>query len=316
VAQSRLIPVQHLPSGDGQSTTRDGDERPREYYQHLEEGDILYFAESPFDLADDTRKFLLSQRQSGAGYHKNIAYRPSQDRLTGLAKRGRGENERLHEIMRTYSQRLTQFLSELLPRYAEKWRLDFASFRPQEERGRRLRLRARNDLLHIDAFPTRPTNGDRILRIFTNLNPTAPRIWLTSETFESLARRFVGSAPLRLPTRHPASPGRRLGRSLGQFARSIGLRTVDRPPYDEFMLRFHHYLKENREFQESCPKQRWEFPPHSTWLLFTDMVSHAVRAGQFALEHTFIVPRNALLLPHKAPVSILESLCGSSLTNA
>lgn len=316
MAQSRLIPVQHLPSGDGQSATRDGDERPREYYQHLEEGDILYFAESPFDLADDTRTFLLSQRQSGAGYHKNIAYRPSQDRLTGLAKRGRGENERLHEIMRTYSQRLTQFLSELLPRYAEKWRLDFASFRPQEERGRRLRLRARNDLLHIDAFPTRPTNGDRILRIFTNLNPTAPRIWLTSETFESLARRFIGSARLRLPTRHPASPGRRLGRLLGQFARSIGLRTVDRPPYDEFMLRFHHYLKENREFQESCPKQRWEFPPHSTWLLFTDMVSHAVLAGQFALEHTFIVPRNALLLPHKAPVSILESLCGSSLTNA
>jgi len=82
------------------------------------------------------------------------------------------------------------------------------------------------------------------------------------------------------------------------------------------MLRFHHYLKENREFQESCPKQRWEFPPRSTWLLFTDMVSHAVLAGQFALEHTFIVPRNALLLPHKAPVSILESLCGSSLTNA
>ncbi|HLE04059.1 MAG TPA: Kdo hydroxylase family protein [Anaerolineales bacterium] len=316
MAQSRLIPVQHLPSGNGQSATRDGDERPREYYQHLEEGDILYFAESPFDLADDTRTFLLSQRQSGAGYHKNIAYRPSQDRLTGLAKRGRGENERLHEIMRTYSQRLTQFLSELLPRYAEKWRLDFASFRPQEERGRRLRLRARNDLLHIDAFPTRPTNGDRILRIFTNLNPTAPRIWLTSETFESLARRFIGSARLRLPTRHPASPGRRLGRLLGQFARSIGLRTVDRPPYDEFMLRFHHYLKENREFQESCPKQRWEFPPHSTWLLFTDMVSHAVLAGQFALEHTFIVPRNALLLPDKAPVSILESLCGSSLTNA
>ena len=316
MAQSRLIPVQHLPSGEGQSVAREGDGRLREYYQHLEEGDILYFAESPFSLADDAREFLLSQRQSDSGYHKNIAYRPGQDRLTGLAKRGRGEQERLREIMKIYSQRVTQFLSGLLPQYAEKWRLDFASFRPQEERGRQLRPQARNDLLHNDAFPTRPANGDRILRIFTNINPTAPRIWLTSETFESLARRFVGSARLPLPTGHAGSPGRWLRRVLSRFAQSLGLRMADRPPYDEFMLRFHDYLKENREFQEGCPKQRWEFPPHSTWLLFTDMVSHAALAGQFALEHTFIVPRNALLFPHKAPVSILESLCGVPLTNA
>jgi hypothetical protein len=258
----------------------------------------------------------LSQRQSGAGYHKNIAYRPTQDRLTGLAKGDRARKDRLREIMRLYSQRVTGFLSGLLPRYAEKWRLDFASFRPQEEQGRKLRFLARNDLLHIDAFPTRPTNGDRILRIFTNINPAAPRIWLTSETFEPLARRFAGSPGLPLPTGPEASRGSRVRRVLTRLARSCGVRSMARPPYDAFMLRFHDYLKENREFQEHCPKHRWEFPPGSTWILFTDMVSHAALAGQFALEQTFIVPRDALLLPQKAPVSVLESLCGTSLTNA
>ncbi len=86
-------------------------------------------------------------------------------------------------------------------------------------------------------------------------------------------------------------------------------------PYDQFMLRFHNFLKENGEFQRSCTKQRWEFPPGSTWVVFTDMVSHAVLAGQFALEQTFIVSRKALLLPHKAPIHILEKLCGCSLTS-
>lgn len=48
--------------------------------------------------------------------------------------------------------------------------------------------------------------------------------------------------------------------------------------------------------------------------MFTDMVSHAVLAGQYALEQTFIVQRQALLRPEQAPASILEGLAGASLT--
>ncbi len=81
------------------------------------------------------------------------------------------------------------------------------------------------------------------------------------------------------------------------------------------MLRFHNFLKENGEFQQTCTKQRWEFPPGSTWVVFTDVVSHAVLAGQFALEQTFIVSRKALVMPQKAPIHILEKLCGCPLTS-
>jgi hypothetical protein len=52
----------------------------------------------------------------------------------------------------------------------------------------------------------------------------------------------------------------------------------------------------------------------SSWLVFTDMVSHAVLAGQYALEQTFIVSRKALLCPDQAPVNILERLAGIPLT--
>jgi len=46
------------------------------------------------------------------------------------------------------------------------WKVDYASFRSIEERGRELPLTKRNDLLHVDAFPTRPVYGDLISALF------------------------------------------------------------------------------------------------------------------------------------------------------
>src|SRR5262249_7985495 len=151
------------------------------------------------------------------------------------------------------------------------------SFRPVEEQGRQLPTRARNDLLHVDSFPTRPTNGARILRVFTNLNRAAPRRWITTETFDTLAPRLAMDAGLA----HIAS---RRGGWLTRLAGFVGIR--QRSPYDRFMLHFHDYLKGNTAFQSGCPKSRWEFPPESTWIVLTDMVPHAVESGQFALEQT------------------------------
>ena len=99
----------------------------------------------------------------------------------------------LAAIVRGYSQRSSKFLDELLTPYQGKWKLDYASYRPLEERGRPARLRARNDLPHVDAFPTRPTNGDRILRLFTNINPAQNRVWITSQTFDVVGPEVVVS---------------------------------------------------------------------------------------------------------------------------
>ncbi|HWC18887.1 MAG TPA: Kdo hydroxylase family protein, partial [Terriglobales bacterium] len=83
---------------------------------------------------------------------------------------------------------------------------------------------------------------------------------------------------------------------------------LKRSPYDEFMMNFHNYLKENSGFQQKCPKQHWEFPPGSSWMVYTDMVSHAVLSGQFALEQTLIVAKEAMVIPGKSPYGVLSRL--------
>src|SRR5260221_266258 len=100
-------------------------------------------------------------------------------------------------ILAKYSKGAVASLSALFPQYASTWRVDYASFRPVEEQGRNLPLRHRNDLMHLDAFPTRPTHGGRILRLFTNLHPTRDRVWGTADSFEDLAQRYAVAAGLK-----------------------------------------------------------------------------------------------------------------------
>ena len=290
---------------------RSGEARERDYCRVLEEGHVLFFPQSPYSLPPEDRAFLLEQRQTGAVYHKNIAYRPGSDRLSGVARATREDLDRLREILKRHSETVVRTTAELLPRYAPRWKVDFASFRPQEEAGRPLSRHARNDLLHVDSFPTRPTGGDRIFRAFTNINPSVPRIWRTGETFEELAGRFAVSSGL---LERAMQPG--LARRVTRAAASVGLPVTARPAYDEFMHRFHNFLKESDEYQDTARSERLSFPPGSGWMVFTDMVSHSVLSGQYALEQTFLIARDSLALPQKAPIAILERLAGRSLTES
>ena len=45
------------------------------------------------------------------------------------------------------------------------------------------------------------------------------------------------------------------------------------------------------------PQTPIDFPAGSTWIAFTDCVSHAAMAGQFRLEQTFLLPVDAMLQP-------------------
>jgi hypothetical protein len=306
-----LFSVQDAEGRFASELPDDSRERGGRLCAQLEAGNILFFPHTPFEISPAERQILLGQKQTSAAYHKNVAYRPAEDRVTGLDKSESAEAEQLRAILRHYSRSAAQFLAELLPSYAGKWSLDYASYRPIEERGRAARLHARNDLCHVDAFPTRPTNGDRILRFFTNVNPAQNRVWLTAERFESVAPHFAQTIGLPAPQkRDPFSS------ALRALSRALRLPGADRSPYDTFMHRCHNAMKEDAKFQQHSPKQRWEFPPDSTWIVFTDCVSHAVLEGQHALEQTFIVSRHAMVAPERSPVAILEKLAGHSLTAA
>lgn len=285
----------------------------REWCERLEAGSILFFPRSPIALADSDLQFLRGQQQSDSSLHKNIAYKPKSDELTGVdtSTANPAAVDRLRGIMRNYSQAVTAFLTGFLSPYAGNWRLDYASFRPQEEEGRDLPLRRRNDLLHTDAFPTRPTHGARILRFFNNIHPTRTRDWVVSDPFRAVATKY---APAEIALPHPDSS---VSRAFKSFATNLGLGAaapaLKRSPYDDFMMRFHNFLKENRDFQSSCAKYDYQFPPGSSWMVYTDMVPHAVLCGQYALEQTYLVAPEAMVAPEHAPLTVLEELTGAKL---
>lgn len=302
------IVVEDYKSSGGWSGPGQREQRARAYCDLLERGQILFFREPPFELSAADREFLLGQEWAEMRLHKNISYRPGEDLLKGV--NGNAETvSKVHEIMRRYSSNVIGFLKQFLAPYAGKWIIDFASFRPFEEERRGLPLHKRNDLLHVDAFPSRPTRGGRILRVFTNLNPTTPRVWNTCDDFGAIARAHAENAGLR---RIAAQDGF-LQRTVQSLGHAFGIRGMGRTPYDMFMLRFHDYLKENVEFQERAPKSRVDFPPLSTWLVYTDGVAHAAMSGRYALEQTLLIPADALVSLDYAPFRVLESIAGCPL---
>ena len=283
----------------------------RDYRPELEAGKVILFPVTPFALSETSKEFLRGLDFSGGAVHKNIAYRPALDRVTGVDPKS-VEMATLHNVFQEYSRNVIEFARELLPQYATAWKLDYASFRPLEEKGRDLPLNKRNDLIHTDAFPSRPTNGDLILRVFTNVHPTEPRVWITSDPFTVVATRYARDAGLQDVAARGASLMTRIRNQVLNWLRRLRLPLVARSPYDEFMLRFHDYLKRNEEFQSSA-RYRFDFPPGSTWLAFTDVLPHSVQSGQYALEQTLIVARESMAAPSNAPIAILERLCGKPL---
>jgi hypothetical protein len=299
-----------LPGGASAlaDVTNHSPEHSRAYCDQLEHGQILFFKDIPFNFSAEDRKFLLSQRQADSRFHKNISYRPGNDALNGVSA-GSPDRERLHRVMRGFSSEVTAFVSRFLAPYSGKFKLDYASFRPLEEQVRDLPLHKRNDLLHVDAFPTRPTRGGRILRVFVNINPSAARVWKVGEPFHAFLPKLA-----REQTLHPSHRGSG-ARVLAGLASRMGLPVADRSRYDEFMLYLHDWLKENDSFQKDAISREVSFSPGCCWMVYTDGVPHAVLSGQFALEQTYIVPAQALVSPEAAPVNVLEAVTGKQMVN-
>ncbi len=275
------------------------------FEERLEQGELLHFPRCPFALPEgDDRSFLCQQRLGGSA-HKNISFDPASGHVAGHRRLSAPQAQRLRGLLTEFSRRATAWLAGALPRYATSWKLDRVSFRPEEEATRHLRWNARNDLLHIDAFPSRPTQGCRILRLYVNLNPHEPRMWVTSETFDRLLEKYGAAAGL--PTHHPTHWARRIGEGVLSLFDPGRRQRID---YDSFMLRFHTFLKFHDRFQDHGLKRFWCFAPGSAWLLFSDGLSYADLRGQFALDHSYFVQPTSLVFPWQSPAALLEKMCG------
>jgi len=86
-----------------------------------------------------------------------------------------------------------------------------------------------------------------------------------------------------------------------------------RSAYDALMLQLHDAMKGDAVYQAEASQTSIDFPSGSTWIAFTDAVSHAAMAGQYQLEQTFLLPVAAMIEPERSPLRILERIKGCAL---
>ena len=264
----------------------------------LEGGGVLMLPRLSFPLADDEQRFLSPRWSDGRA--KNISFDG------GKLKGARGSPEELAALGRMVARFATEasaLVTTLFPRYAPYVRRARTSFRPQPAVGRAMSWRKDDSRLHVDAFPSRPNHGDRILRVFCNVSPSEDRVWRVGETFEAVARRF-------LPRIRRQIPGE--ARWLSALRVTKGLRS----PYDHLMLGLHDRAKADLDYQANCAQQVVRFAPGTTWLCFSDQVMHAAVSGQYMLEQTIDLPLAALYERERSPLAILERLSGRELAAA
>jgi 3-deoxy-D-manno-oct-2-ulosonic acid (Kdo) hydroxylase len=234
------------------------------------------------------------------GAAKNASFDPASGRLGGTSANG-VEAAKLREMMARFSAGAAALVDRLFPRYRGRVTLARASFRPAEIAGRKSTWRKDDTRLHVDSFPATPTGGRRILRVFTNVNPDRrARAWRVGDDFDAVARRF--SERLRVPL-----PG------SGHLLALLRVTKSPRTAYDALMLQLHDRMKEDETFQRESPQHAIDFPAGSTWVAFTDQVSHAAISGQYQLEQTFLVPIDAMAQPDRSPLKILERVKGRDL---
>jgi hypothetical protein len=267
----------------------------------LEAGKVLFLPALSFRV-EPRESELFTPAILGAA--KNVSFDPARGRLGGtVAGKGLpgrpGSDEAagvLVGLMRRFSASAGQLIDRLFPAYRGRARVARASFRPAEIAGRATSWRKDDTRLHVDSFPATPSGGQRILRLFTNVNPAGrSRSWCIGDEFEAVARRF---APRLRP---PLA-------MTGDLLSLLRITRTPRTPYDALMLQLHDAMKADQDFQRSSPQERIDFPAGSTWIAFTDSVSHAATAGQYQLEQTFLLPVEAMLDQERSPLRILERL--------
>src|SRR5205085_7358109 len=126
------------------------------------------------------------------------------------------------------------------------------------------------------------------------------RVWRLGEPFERVTERFLPS--IRRPV-----PG--AARMLAALRVTKGVRSA----YDHIMLQLHDRMKADAAYQLNAHSAQVAFPPGSSWVCFSDQVSHAALRGQYMLEQTLQLPIAAMNAPEHAPLRVLERLVGRSL---
>jgi len=263
----------------------------------LESGQVLFFPKLPFVVGNSESALLTDALSNGKA--KNISRDP--DGAVQGDTAPAEERAALSEMMGRFADHARALVLSLFPGYEPTIEQARTSYRPVEIAGRRYSPRNDDKRLHVDAFPTRPQRGRRILRVFSNIHPMGgARVWHVGEKFEDVARRYAGKARKPLPLEP-------------WLFEVLGVTRGRRSEYDYLMLGLHDGAKLDLDYQKNSPQVEFAFPAGTSWMCFTDQAMHAALKGQFCLEQTFHLPIGALAHPERSPLKVLERMTRRAL---
>jgi hypothetical protein len=285
--EQQIVEISNLPTGTPDNA----------WIAALEAGKVLYFPSLAFKpLPEEMSLFTPAIRDPKS---RNISL-DAHDRLKGAAG-GPDAQLALEAMMARFRAQAEALLGSLAPRYSSKLKRGPVSFRPSRVETRVQSWRADDKRLHVDAFPSRPNRGERLLRVFSNVNPDGvPRVWRVGQPFDQVAGHFL--AQLK-----PYSRWRAKGLHM------LGVTKSFRSEYDHLMLQLHDAMKSDLEYQKNAPQVEIGFAPGSTWVCFTDQASHAAMSGQYVLELTAQLPPAEQYDPDASPLAILSRMTGRVL---
>jgi hypothetical protein len=270
------------------------------WIEAVEAGRVLHFARLAFVLSP-AEQALLRPELLAQGV-RNISL-DAQGRLNGVAGGDLVETA-VAALLARFAAQARALVRGLFPAYDAHLRPAPTSLRPTQVATRKQSVRADDRRLHVDAFPTRPNYGERILRVFANVNPHGePRVWRVGEPFDAVARRY-------LPVAKPYSAWQAAALQALHVTKSL------RSEYDHLMLQLHDRMKADDEYQRNGPQQTVPFAAGSAWVCFSDQTVHAAMAGQHMLEQTFHLPVARQYDPAASPLAILTRLVGRPLAGA
>jgi len=263
----------------------------------MEDGRVLYFPRLHFHLSRQEQRLLRPDLlRPGA---RNISL-DAPGKLRGVAAEP-AVQAAAQVLMARFAAGAKAFVQALFPAYAAHLRAAPTSLRPTQVASRRQSWRADDRRLHVDAFPSRPNRGERILRVFANINPHGePRVWRVGEPFDAAASRFLPAA-------------RRYSPVQARLLHGLGITKSLRTGYDHLMLQLHDAMKADLRYQREAPQETFAFPPGAAWVCFSDQTVHAAMSGQHMLEQTFHLPVDRQYNRQASPLAILTRLCGRPL---
>ncbi|MEO8848627.1 MAG: Kdo hydroxylase family protein [Casimicrobiaceae bacterium] len=264
----------------------------------LEDGGVLVLPRLAFVLSAAESRFLDPRWSDGRA--KNISL--DRGEIRGSSAHG-ADRDAMRAMVARFAADASTLVATLFPRYASHLTRARTSFRPQPASGRRVSWRKDDTRLHVDAFVSRPNHGERILRVFCNVNPAGvDRVWRIGEPFAAMAAHFLPSI-------------RHMRRGEATLLGALHVTKGRRSEYDHLMLGLHDAAKADIGYQRGSPQQEVRFVPGTTWICFSDQVMHAAMGGQFMFEQTIHLPLAALYEPANAPLAILQRLTGRQLVD-